>query len=84
MEMGEGEKVGNGDSGDEMDDTPRQEDFAVKLLFKPSFDVPTQMSGTIVYATTAVICESKFEIQVVCSLFKIPNLVHFKNFIETT
>lgn len=63
MEMGEGEKVGNGDSGDEMEDTPRREDFSVQLLFKPSCDVPTQMSGNIVYVTTAVICESKFKTQ---------------------
>lgn len=62
MEMGESEKVGNGDSGDELEDTPSREDFAFKLLFVPSSDVPTQMSGTIVYATTAVICESKFKI----------------------
>lgn len=76
MEMGEGEKVGNGDSGDEyaeMEETSRREDFTVKLLFVPSRDVPTNMSGTIVYITTAVICELKFKSQdfyIVCSKFK--------------
>lgn len=72
MEMGESEKVVNGDSGDEyteMEDPPRREDFTVKLLFVPSSDVPTQMSGTIVYITTAVICE--FEIS--CAVMKKSN-----------
>lgn len=60
MEIGESEKVGNGESSDEyaeMDSSPRREDFTIKLLFVPSSDVPTQTSGTIVYITTAVICE---------------------------
>uniref|UniRef100_H3BYI5 Solute carrier family 7 member 3a n=1 Tax=Tetraodon nigroviridis TaxID=99883 RepID=H3BYI5_TETNG len=48
-----------GDSGDEyaleMEDTPLREAFSAKLLFCPSGKVPTETSGTIVYATTAVI-----------------------------
>lgn len=61
----EGEKVAvNGESGTvslEMDAPPpsSREDFAFKLLFVPSGNAPTQMSGTIVYATTAFICESQ-------------------------
>ncbi|XP_075878443.1 solute carrier family 7, member 3 [Nelusetta ayraudi] len=39
----------------EVEETPSEEDFAFKLLFVPSGNAPTQMSGTIVYATTAVI-----------------------------
>lgn len=66
MEMGQSEKVGNGDSGDELDDTPHREDFTFKLLFVPSCDVPTQLSGNIVYVTTAVICESIFKSQYLC------------------
>lgn len=41
----------------EVEETPPEEDFAFKLLFVPSGNAPTQMSGTIVYTTTAVICE---------------------------
>lgn len=66
MEMGESEKVANGDSGDdytEMEVPARREDFTFKLLFVPSGDVPTQMSGTIVYITTAVICEFVVTVQ---------------------
>ncbi|CAG11735.1 unnamed protein product, partial [Tetraodon nigroviridis] len=63
VELVEGEKVavsgGSGDSGDEyaleMEDTPLREAFSAKLLFCPSGKVPTETSGTIVYATTAVI-----------------------------
>lgn len=64
MELVEGEKVAvsGGDSGDEYaadtEDGPRRETFAAKLLFCPSGKNPTEMSGTIVYATTAVICKS--------------------------
>lgn len=39
----------------QVEDTPSQEDFTFKLLFVPSGNAPTHMSGTIVYATTAVI-----------------------------
>lgn len=55
----EGEKVpvNGGDSGDEYDDTPLKETFTAKLLFFPSGKNPTQTSGTIVYATTAIICK---------------------------
>ncbi|XP_074527617.1 solute carrier family 7, member 3 [Halichoeres trimaculatus] len=57
VELVEGEKVpvNGGDSGDEYDDTPLKETFTVKLLFSPSGKNPTQTSGTIVYATTAII-----------------------------
>ncbi|XP_041863978.1 cationic amino acid transporter 3a [Melanotaenia boesemani] len=60
VELVEGEKVAvsGGDSGDEsmeMDDRPLQETFTAKLLFFPSRNTPTQTSGTIVYATTAII-----------------------------
>lgn len=63
VELVEGEKVAvsGGDSGDEygveMEDRPLQEAFSLKLLFSPSGKNPTQTSGTIVYATTAVICK---------------------------
>ncbi|KAL0162460.1 hypothetical protein M9458_041856, partial [Cirrhinus mrigala] len=60
VELVGGEKVAVcGDSGDEygidLDDSPRKEEFSLKLLLVPSKDSPTEMSGTIVYATTAVI-----------------------------
>ncbi|KAL6470099.1 hypothetical protein MHYP_G00212180 [Metynnis hypsauchen] len=60
VELVGGEKVAvSGDSGDEYgpdseDHIPREK-FSAKLLLVPSRDVPTKMSGTIVYATTAVI-----------------------------
>uniref|UniRef100_A0A8C1I474 Solute carrier family 7 member 3a n=1 Tax=Cyprinus carpio carpio TaxID=630221 RepID=A0A8C1I474_CYPCA len=60
VELVGGEKVAVcGDSGDEfgidLDDNPRKEKFSLKLLLVPSKDSPTEMSGTIVYVTTAVI-----------------------------
>lgn len=60
VELVGGEKVAVcGDSGDEyaveLDDKPRKEKFSMKLLLVPSKDVPTELSGTIVYITTAVI-----------------------------
>uniref|UniRef100_A0A672LNL5 Cationic amino acid transporter 3-like n=1 Tax=Sinocyclocheilus grahami TaxID=75366 RepID=A0A672LNL5_SINGR len=60
VELVGGEKVAVcGDSGDEygidLDDNPRKEKFSPKLLLVPSQDSPTEMSGTIVYVTTAVI-----------------------------
>ncbi|KAL1252784.1 hypothetical protein QQF64_017477 [Cirrhinus molitorella] len=60
VELVGGEKVAVcGDSGDEygidLDDNPRKEKFSLKLLLVPSKDSPTEMSGTIVYGTTAVI-----------------------------
>ncbi|XP_072518932.1 solute carrier family 7, member 3 [Salminus brasiliensis] len=60
VELVGGEKVAvSGDSGDEYgldseDHIPREK-FSAKLLFVPSRDIPTKMSGTIVYATTAII-----------------------------
>lgn len=47
------------DSDDEQcaEDTPQQETFTFRLLLCPRGKNPTQMSGTIVYATTAIICE---------------------------
>ncbi|KAM6907209.1 solute carrier family 7, member 3 [Xenentodon cancila] len=61
VELVEGEKVpvSGEDSGDEysaeMDERPLRETFTIKLLFCPSGKIPTQTSGTIVYATTAII-----------------------------
>lgn len=63
MEQVEGEKVAmnGGDSGDEYgmeaEERPLRETFTFKLLFCPSGKLPTQTSGNIVYATTAIICE---------------------------
>lgn len=64
VELVEGEKVavtGGGDSGDEyaveLEDGPLRENFSAKLLFCPSGKNPTEMSGKIVYGTTAVICK---------------------------
>lgn len=63
MELVEGEKVAvsGGDSEEEyaveVEDRPLQEKFSAKLLFCPSGKVPTEISGTIVYATTAIICK---------------------------
>lgn len=63
VELVEGEKVAvsGRDSGDEyaldMEDRPLRETFSAKLLFCPSRKDPTEISGTIVYATTAVICK---------------------------
>ncbi|XP_041808971.1 cationic amino acid transporter 3a [Chelmon rostratus] len=61
VELVGGEKVAvsGGDSGDEygmeMEERPLRETFTAKLLFCPSGKTPTQISGTIVYATTAII-----------------------------
>ncbi|KTF74233.1 hypothetical protein cypCar_00036265 [Cyprinus carpio] len=60
VELVGGEKVAVcGDSGDEygidLDDNPRKEKFSLKLLLVPSKDSPTEISGTIVYGTTAII-----------------------------
>lgn len=61
VELVEGEKVAvsGGDSGDEYgmetEDRPLREAFTAKLLFCPSGKIPTQTSGNIVYATTAII-----------------------------
>ncbi|XP_029925440.1 solute carrier family 7, member 3 [Myripristis murdjan] len=61
VELVGGEKVAvsGGDSGDEYgmetEDRPLRESFTVKLLFSPSGKTPTQTSGNIVYATTAII-----------------------------
>lgn len=60
VELVGGEKVAVcGDSGDEygieLDDNPRKEKFSLKLLLVPTQDSPTKISGSIVYATTAVI-----------------------------
>ncbi|CAL8265773.1 unnamed protein product [Merluccius merluccius] len=61
VELVGGEKVAvsGGDSGDEdsveVEDAPLQDGFTLKLLFFPSHKNPTQTSGTIVYATTAII-----------------------------
>lgn len=61
VEMVEGEKVAvsGGDSGDEYgmetEEKPLRETLTIKLLFCPSGTVPTQTSGNIVYATTAII-----------------------------
>ncbi|XP_030649091.1 solute carrier family 7, member 3 [Chanos chanos] len=60
VELVGGEKVAvNGDSGDEygveFEDRPQREKFSPKLLLVPSQETPTKTSGTIVYATTAVV-----------------------------
>ncbi|KAF1378380.1 hypothetical protein PFLUV_G00189940 [Perca fluviatilis] len=58
VELVEGEKVAvsGGDSGDEYGmERPLREAFTAKLLFCPSGKTPTQTSGNIVYATTAII-----------------------------
>ncbi|XP_070773213.1 solute carrier family 7, member 3 [Enoplosus armatus] len=58
VELVEGEKVAvsGGDSGDEYGmEKPCRESFTAKLLFCPSGKTPTQISGMIVYATTAII-----------------------------
>ncbi|KAA8586750.1 solute carrier family 7, member 3 [Etheostoma spectabile] len=61
VELVEGEKVAvsGGDSGDEYgmetEARPLREAFTAKLLFCPSGKHPTQTSGNIVYATTAII-----------------------------
>lgn len=55
----EGEKVpmSGADSGDEYEteDRPLQDTFTPKMLFCPTGNNPTQISGNIVYATTAII-----------------------------
>ncbi len=67
VQMVGGEKVATsgGDSGDEYstatEDGPLQETFSAKLLFCPSGKNPTEISGTIVYATTAIICKYVWE-----------------------
>ncbi|KAJ3589076.1 hypothetical protein NHX12_009924 [Muraenolepis orangiensis] len=52
-----GEKVAVSGEEDsvEVENTPLQEGFTFKLLFFPSCNSPTHTSGTIVYATTAII-----------------------------
>ncbi|XP_028277196.1 solute carrier family 7, member 3 [Parambassis ranga] len=61
VELVEGEKVAisGGDSGDEYgmetEERPLRETFTFRLLFCPSGKTPTQTSGNIVYATTAII-----------------------------
>ncbi|TSL04357.1 Cationic amino acid transporter 3 [Bagarius yarrelli] len=60
VELVGGEKVavtsGSGDEfGLDLDDHVPRETFSYKLLFVPTRDSPTKMSGTIVYAVTAVI-----------------------------
>uniref|UniRef100_A0A8C2WXM4 Solute carrier family 7 member 3a n=1 Tax=Cyclopterus lumpus TaxID=8103 RepID=A0A8C2WXM4_CYCLU len=48
VELVEGEKVAT-------EERPLRETFTAKLLFCPSGNIPTQTSGNIVYATTAII-----------------------------
>uniref|UniRef100_A0A672ZW41 Cationic amino acid transporter 3-like n=1 Tax=Sphaeramia orbicularis TaxID=375764 RepID=A0A672ZW41_9TELE len=64
VEMVGGEKVAvsGGDSSDEYgmeaeEERPLQDTFTFKLLFSPSGKNPTQISGNIVYCTTAFICK---------------------------
>ncbi|XP_040907114.1 cationic amino acid transporter 3a [Toxotes jaculatrix] len=56
---GEKEAVSGVDSSDEygteMENRPLRETFTAKLLFCPSGKNPTQTSGNIVYATTAIV-----------------------------
>lgn len=63
VELVGGEKVAvSGDRGDEYrldsDDSLPRAKFSFKLLLVPSRDSPTKMSGTIVYAVTAIICKN--------------------------
>ncbi|XP_068601100.1 solute carrier family 7, member 3 [Brachionichthys hirsutus] len=64
VELVEGEKVaaGGGDGGDSGDEygveteaRPLQETFSVRMLLRPTRNIPTKLSGNIVYVTTAVI-----------------------------
>ncbi|XP_055799547.1 cationic amino acid transporter 3-like [Salvelinus fontinalis] len=61
VELVGGEKVAvsGRDSGDEygldLEDGPLRETFTPRLLFFPSGNLPTKISGNIVYATTAII-----------------------------
>lgn len=57
MEMEDGMKLPVSGVDSSVDTLQQDTTFAFKLLFCPSGKIPTQMSGTIVYATTAVICE---------------------------
>uniref|UniRef100_A0A8C4DNE0 Solute carrier family 7 member 3a n=1 Tax=Dicentrarchus labrax TaxID=13489 RepID=A0A8C4DNE0_DICLA len=67
VELVGGEKVpvSGGDSGDEYgmetDERPLRETFTAKLLFCPSGKNPTNISGNIVYVTTAIICKYVWE-----------------------
>ncbi|XP_068186957.1 solute carrier family 7, member 3 [Antennarius striatus] len=61
VELVEGEKVavGGGDNGEdysmETEGRPLRETFSFKMLLCPSRNIPTKISGNIVYITTAVI-----------------------------
>ncbi|CAB1315928.1 unnamed protein product, partial [Coregonus sp. 'balchen'] len=61
VELVGGEKVAvsSGDSGDEygldLEDRPVREKFTLRRLLFPSGNLPTKISGNIVYATTAII-----------------------------
>lgn len=63
VELVGGEKVAvsGRDSGDEygldLEDRPLREKFTPRLLLFPSGNLPTKISGNIVYTTTAIICE---------------------------
>lgn len=66
VELVGGEKVAvSGDSGDEYgldsDDRLPREKFSFKLLLVPSRDSPTKISGSIVYAVTAIICKNVYQ-----------------------
>ncbi len=54
------------DSGDEysqeLETTPLKERFSIRMLVQPICDVPTKISGIIVYAATGTICKH-FQIQ---------------------
>uniref|UniRef100_A0AAY4CXM6 Cationic amino acid transporter C-terminal domain-containing protein n=1 Tax=Denticeps clupeoides TaxID=299321 RepID=A0AAY4CXM6_9TELE len=64
VELVGGEKVAapGVDSGDEyspdLEERPYMEKFSLRLLLSPGRDTPTEMSGTIVYSATAIVCES--------------------------
>uniref|UniRef100_A0A4W5QL13 Solute carrier family 7 member 3a n=1 Tax=Hucho hucho TaxID=62062 RepID=A0A4W5QL13_9TELE len=59
VELVGGEKVSGRDSGDEygldLEDRPLREKFTPRRLLFPSGNLPTKISGNIVYATTAII-----------------------------
>lgn len=60
------------DSGDEysqeLETTPLKERFSIRMLVQPICDVPTKISGIIVYAATGTICKH-FQIQFMIYLF---------------
>uniref|UniRef100_A0A672ZU01 Cationic amino acid transporter 3-like n=1 Tax=Sphaeramia orbicularis TaxID=375764 RepID=A0A672ZU01_9TELE len=91
VEMVGGEKVAvsGGDSSDEYgmeaeEERPLQDTFTFKLLFSPSGKNPTQISGNIVYCTTAFICKLTllFSVSVPLQVPLLPGLPLFSVFVN--